>query len=178
MPDTVTATAADAAAWTAILGLAARFGPDRAAAAALFASGHPVWPYLLLAAARNTAVGDVLAVLHLAPGQLADVVNVAIPPPSPLPPDEATTFPPDDDGDPDEAPGPFAARMRLVLLRELPEPTAAALASLVPGRVGVILFMIARGDARHDVADTLRIGVDEVDTVLDHAAGHHVVRPG
>ncbi len=177
MPDTVTATEADIAAWGAVCDLARRFGPDRAAAVALFASGHPLWPHLLLAAARGTTVGDVLAVLHLEPGQLADVANVALPTPSPLPADEATVFPDDDDGDPDPAPGPYASRMRLVLLREVPEPIAASLAGLVPGPVGIVLFLIARGDSRHDVAEVLGVSVDDVDAVLRDQAGHHVVRP-
>ncbi len=174
---TVTATAADIAAYTAILGLAARFGPDRAAAAALYASGDPRWPYVLLAAARGTDIADVLAVLHLEPGQLADVANVALPTPSPLPSDERTVFPADDDGDPDDAPGPYAARHRLVLLRELSEPIAASLAGLVPGQAGVILYCLARGDARHDVAEMLHLSIDDIDDVLDRAAGQHVSRP-
>jgi hypothetical protein len=175
---TVTATDADVAAWTAVLDLARRFGPDRAAAAALYASGTPLWPYLLLAAARNTTVDDVVQVLRLGPGELAAIAGVSLPAPaSPVPPDEATVFPADDDDDPDPAPGPYATRMRLVLLRELPEPTAAALASLVPGRVGVILYMIARGDAVADVAEVLHLSIDEVDAVLDHAAGRHISRP-
>lgn len=175
---TGTPTDDDRAAYGAILDLAGRFGPDRAAASAVYASGTPLWPHVLLAAARNTTVDDVVQVLRLDPGQLADVVNVAIPTPAPpLPPDQATTFPADDDDAPDPAPGPYASRWRLVLLRDVSEPTAAALAVCVPGRVGVILFMIARGDAVADVAEVLKISVDDIDAALQDQAGHHVTRP-
>ncbi len=175
---TVTATAADVAAWTAVRDLARRFGPDRAAPAALYASGTPLWPYLLLAAARGAGIDEVLSVLRLAPGRLADVVNVAIPAPAPpLPPGEATMFPDDDDDDAVWAAGPYLTRQRLTLLRDVSEPTAAALAVCVPGRVGVILYLIARGDAVVDVAATLGISVDDVDAALRDQSGHHVVRP-
>jgi hypothetical protein len=174
---TATPTAADLAAWEAVCDLARRVGPDRAAAAALFASGHPLWPHVLLAAARGAGVDDTVAVLRLAPGELADVVNVALPTPSPLPADEATVFPADDDDDPDPAPGPFAARHRLVLLRELPEPTAAALAICVPGVAPGGHEQDQTPDTRHDTAEVLKISVDDVDAVLDHAAGQHISRP-
>jgi hypothetical protein len=179
MPDTATATKADAAAYTAILGLAARLGPDRAAGVALYASAaDPRWPVLVFLAARGTDIDDVIGTLRLAPGELADVANVAIPAPaSPLPPGEATVFPDDDDDDAVWAAGPYLTRQRLTLLRDVSEPTAAALAVCVPGVRGLVLFMAARGDTRHDVAATLGISIDDVDDVLDHTAGQHVSRP-
>ncbi len=175
---TATPTAADAAAWTAVCDLARRVGPDRAAGVALYASGDPRWPLVLLLAARGTGIDDVVQVLRLDPGELAAIAGVSLPAPaSPVPPDEATVFPDDDDGDPDPAPGPYATRHRLVLLRELPEPVAASLAGLVPGPVGIVLFLIARGDSRHDVAEVLGVSVDDVDAMLRDRDGHHVVRP-
>jgi hypothetical protein len=85
-------------------------------------------------------------------------------------------FPDDDDLSVQES-GPYQARSRIVLLREVPEHTAASLAGLVPGRAGVILYMIARGDTRHDVAEMLKIPVDDVDAVLRDQSGQHMVRP-
>lgn len=171
---TTTATEADVAAWAAALDLARRFGPDRAAAAALFASGHPVWPYLLMAAARNAGIDEVIRMLHLTPGSLADIVGVAIPPPSPLPPGEETVIP---DDLPVRDAGPYGARSRAVLLRAVPEPVAARLAAMVPGARGIVLFAAARGDDRHDVAEVLNLSIGEIDAVLAGSDGRHLTRP-
>ncbi len=132
----------------------------------------------MLAAARNTDIDEVLRILHLEPGQLAAIVNVAIPPPAPpLPADQATTFPDDDDDAAVSEAGPYLTRQRLVLLRHVPEPVAARLAALMPGQAGVILFAIARGDAIDDIAAMLKVSVEEIDTVLRDLSGQHLTRP-
>jgi hypothetical protein len=63
---------------------------------------------------------------------------------------------------------PYLTRARLTLLRDVSEPAAAALAVMVPGKRGIILFYASRGDGRHDVAAMLKISVDD---------GEHLVRP-
>lgn len=140
----------------------------------MFASGHPLWPHLLLAAARGTNVDDVVGVLSLQPGRVADVVGVSVPVPAPpLPVGERTVIPdeitvPMDDG-------PFATRRRLVSAA-LEPAAAASLAVMVPGRRGVALFMLARGDHRHDVAEMLGISAGEVDAILSDRDGDHLAR--
>lgn len=176
---TTTPSDADVAGYGAVLDLARRFGPDRAAASALYAStSTPVWPLVLLLAARGADLVEVVRVLHLEPGQLAKVVGVAIPAPAaPLPPGEETVFPPDDDDDGDlRAAGPYETRSRQVLLRDAPEPVAASLAVCVPGVRGVVLFMAATGDDRHDAAALLGITVGEVDATLTESDGRHLTR--
>jgi hypothetical protein len=85
----------------------------------------------------------------------------------------------DDDDLPVQALGPYATRHRLVLLREVTEPVAASLAVCVPGVRGIVLFLIARGDDRHDVAEVLGVSIDEVDAMLRDQDGRHLVRaPG
>lgn len=167
--DAATITEADITAYRRLIERVAQVGPDRLTAAALHVPS-PTKGILMLLASRGAPPNDVIDLLHLKPGELDAVLHV--PAPTPLPPDQATVIP--DDFPVDD--GPYARRRRPVTLGDVPEPAAAALAALVPGQRGVILFMIARGDDRYDVAKTLGIAIEAVEAILAETDGDHLVR--
>ncbi len=167
---TVTPTDADVVAHAALRAIVDRIGADRAAIAALHVRSD-VHAAALLMTARGDDVAVFMRLLRLEPGELAATVDWATVPAPPLPADERTMIP-DEINLPTVA-GGYRGRQRLAM--DLPEATR--LAALVSGQAGVILYMAARGDTRHDTAEVLKISVDDVDAVLDHAAGQHVSRP-
>lgn len=163
----------DIIAGAALRAVVDRIGADKAAAVALILQSD-VHAAALLRTARGADVKRIVGLLNLGPGELAAAVDRVTVAPLSLPADEATTIP---DEFPDMLVGGYTARQRLVLTSDVPERTAAALALLVDGRRGLVLFMCARGDDRDSVAQHLGITVGEVDKILAEGDGSHVVRP-
>lgn len=159
----------DRVAFGRLVDLRDRLGPDRLAGGAVHVRS-PIHALALVLVARGATVEQVINTLRLDPGDLAKACPT--PTVTPLPPGERTVIP-------DELPvndDPYARRRRLVTLGDVPEPAAAALAVMVSGVRGLVLFMIARGDDRYDVAKTLGITIEAVDTILADTDGDHLVR--
>lgn len=159
---------ADVAAFDHVLNAAARVGAEQLALAALRV-GNGTRTLVMLLAAWGASIGEVVNVLGLESGGLAAVLDV--PAPKPLPDGERTTFF-DDDAD---APGDLSGYRgrRLLTVIDVPEPTAAQLARLVPGVRGLVLFAAARGDLSSEIAQHLGTSCAEIDAILREGDGHH-----
>lgn len=173
--DTRASLLRDRVAYARLVDLRERSGPERMVSGATRVRGT-IHAIAMLMVARGAGIDEVIDTLHLEPGGLARACPA--PTTTTLPPGEtATTFPDDDD---DALPAPltaYAARTRAVLLDEVREPAAATLARLVGGKRGLILFAIARGDDREEIAGMLKINPAEVEAILAEGDGMHLDRP-
>ncbi len=160
----------DRVAFSRLVDLRERLGPDRMASGAVRVRGT-VHALAMVMVARGAGIDEVIDTLHLDPGDLARACPT--PTATPLPPGEVGTVFPDDDDDALPAPSGYRGRSLLALF-EVPE--AASLARLVPGQRGIVLFCASRGDTSNDVAAMLGITVDQVEAVLADGDGDHLDR--
>lgn len=167
---TVTPTTADRASYRSLCDQVAKIGAESMASAALRA-GSGVRSLVMFLAAANADIDDVVDVLHLEPGDVANALHV--PAATPVPDEERTVFPDDDDLVPTAATG-YAARRAMAMMDV---PQAAQLAGLVPGQRGVVLFCASRGDFVDEVSALLGITPDAVDTILESGDGLRLPRP-
>lgn len=160
----------DRFAYARLVDLMDRIGPERMASGAtrVRATTHAL---AMILVARGAGIDEVVDVLGLNPGDLANACPT--PTATPLPPGTATVFPDDDDDG--DVPPPTGFRGRsLMALFEVPQ--AAQLAAMVPGVRGIALFAAARGDTSYDIATMLGISVEDVETILTDMDGEHLVR--
>lgn len=167
---TVTPTTADRASYRSLCDQVAKIGAESMASAALRA-GSGVRSLVMFLAAANADIDDVVDVLHLEPGDVANALHV--PAATPVPDEERTVFPSDDVVSVAALTG-YAARRGLALV-DVPE--AAQLAAMVPGHRGMILFAAARGDFIDEVATLLGITPDAVDLIIESGDGLRLPRP-
>jgi hypothetical protein len=167
---TVMVTVEDRESYQRVSDRVARIGAGPMANAALRA-GTGVRSLILFMAASGATIEVVIARLHLEPGDVADALHT--PAAAPVPDEERTVFPDDDDLVSVAATG-YAARRELALLDV---PGAAQLAGLVPGVRGVVLFCASRDDFIDEVSALLSITPDAVDDIIESGDGLRCVRP-